>query len=500
MAYDICRIRLPRLARYAASGLSLLNPLPRVRFNRREIGLSKFRIHEKHMKTFKLSTVVGIATILAVVPNIRADYPIMSQRYLADPSSLVTKDRVYIYCSDDDESPLQGGYNIPDVVCVSSSDMKNWTDHGPVFRAETATKWAKKTWAPAAIERDGKFFLYFGNGGADIGVVVAPTPIGPFTDPLGKNLINHRTPGVQPSTNMWLFDPGVFIDDDGQAYIYFGGNDDYNVRAAKLNRDMISLDGEVIKMHAPNFFEAAWVFKRNGTYYFSYSTTPKAQMRIDYMTSDSPAGGFTYRGVVADQPPINNNNNHAAQFEFKGRWYHVYHNRIVAKEAGIPTGFRRNLALEEFSFNDDGSIKQAVFTTNGVVQLGHLNPYVRVEGETFNAQRGVETEPCSGGGMNLTDINSGDWVRIVGVDFGAQGAKKFSASVAGAGQGGNIELHLGALDGTLIGTCHVQNTGGQQTWKTATCDVSSATGVQDLYLKFTGGGGSLFNVDFWQFE
>jgi len=452
------------------------------------------------MNQNKLLITCILAATASFAPRLMADYPVASHRYLADPSPLVTKDRVYIYCSDDDESPVEGGYNIPDVVCVSSSDMKNWTDHGSVFWPEKTTSWAKRSWAPAAIERDGKFFLYFGNGGGGIGVVCSTNPVGPFTDPLGKELISHGTPGVQPSTNMWLFDPGVFIDDNGQAYIYFGGNDDCNVRAAKLNRDIISLDGEVIKMHATNFFEAAWVFKRQGLYYFSYSSTPKAQMRIDYQTSDNPTNDFTYRGAVADQPPINNNNNHAAQFEFKGRWYHVCHNRIVAKQAGIPTAFRRNLALEEFSFNEDGGIKKVIFTTNGVAQLGQFNPYVRVEGETFNAQHGVKTEPCSSGGMNLTDLNNSDWVRIVGVDFGSKGAKKFNARVASAGQGGNIELRLGGLDGKLIGTCNVDSTGGQQTWKDVSCEATGATGVQDLYLKFTGGEGSLFNVDSWKFE
>ncbi|HWQ92877.1 MAG TPA: glycoside hydrolase family 43 protein [Clostridia bacterium] len=446
-----------------------------------------------------LSAVIFIV-ISACVPCAMADYPIASHRYLADPTSLVTKDRVYIYCSNDDESPVEGSYNIPNVVCVSSSDMKNWTDHGSVFRAAEATTWAKKTWAPGTIARDGKFFLYFGNGGANIGVAVSDSPAGPFTDPLGKQLIEHHTPGVQPARNMWLFDPGVFIDDNGQAYIYFGGNGDDNVRVARLKRDMITLDGEVMKMTATNFFEAAWVFKRNGVYYFTYSTTPKAQMRIDYMTSDNPTNGFTYRGIVANQPPINDNNNHAAQFEFKGHWYHVYHNRIVAKQAGIPTGFRRNIAIEEFSFNEDGTIRKVAYTTNGVAQIGHLDPLTRVEAETFNAQSGVETEPCSEGGMNLTDLNNGDWVRIVGVDFGSKGGKKFSARVAAAGHGGNIEVRVGGVEGKLLGTCKVENTGSGQTWKTATCEVSAAAGVQDLYLKFIGGDGALFNVDFWKFE
>lgn len=452
------------------------------------------------MKTHEFSAALSFAVILSFAPSVIADYPIASHRYLADPSSLVTKDRVYIYCSNDDESPVEGGFNIPNVICVSSSDMKNWTDHGSVFRAANDTSWAKKSWAPAAIERDGKYFLYFGDSGASIGVVSAPSPIGPFTDPLGKGFLTHGTPGVQPATNMWLFDPGVFIDDDGQAYIYFGGNGDYNPRAARLNRDMISLNGEVMKMYATNFFEAAWVFKRNGTYYYSYSTTPRAQMRIDYMTSDNPTNGFVYRGVVADQPPINNNNNHASQFEFKGRWYHVYHNRIVARRAGIPTGFRRNIAIEELNFNDDGTIRKVTYTTNGVAQIGHLNPYARVEGETFNAESGVETEPCSEGGMNLSDLNNGDWIKVVGVDFGTKGARKFTARAASAEQGGNIELRLGSPEGKLIGTCRIGNTGGWQKWTTVSCDVSGAAGVQDLHLKFTGGDKPLLNLDQWKFE
>lgn len=438
-------------------------------------------------------------TVLTTKTNCLADYPIVSNRYLADPSCLVTADRVYIYCSNDDESPVEGSYNIPNVICVSSSDMKNWTDHGSVFRAEDSTTWAKKTWAPAAIERDGKYFLYFGNGGANIGVAVSDSPTGPFEDPLGKELINHNTPGVQPARRMWLFDPGVFIDDDDQAYIYFGGNGDDNVRVAKLRRDMISLEGDVIKMTAPNFFEAAWVFKQNGTYYFTYSTTPRAEMRIDYMTSDHPIEGYKYAGVVADQPPINNNNNHSAQFKFKGHWYHVYHNRIVAQQAGIPTGFRRNIAIEEMEFNDDGTIEKITYTEDGVEQLGRLDPFTRVEAETFHAQNGIETQPCTEGGMNLTDLDDGDWVKIVGVDFG-EGAHRFKTSVASERAIGKIELRVDAPAGELIGVCELDDTGGWQNWKQASCEVSGVAGLHDLFLIFTGEGDQLPNLDYWQFE
>lgn len=451
------------------------------------------------MNKLKKLSMTGAILLLAVPLPMRADYPVASQRYLADPAVLVTKDRVYVYCSDDDESPLEGSYNIPDVVCVSSSDMKNWTDHGIVFRADS-TRWAKKSWAPTPVSRDGKYFLYFGNGGVDIGVAVSTNPAGPFIDPLGKHLVSHGTPGVQPAKNMWLFDPAVFVDDDGQAYMYFGGNGDDNVRVIRLNRDMTSVAGPAQVMHAPDFFEASWMHKRNGVYYFSYSTNPKAGMRIDYMTSDNPTNGFVYRGVLAGQPPLNNNNNHASEFEFKGRWYHAYHNRIVAQEAGIPTGFRRNLAIEQFDYNNDGSIRQVVYTTNGVAQIGHVDPFVRVEAETFNAQHGIKTEPCSAGGMDVCNVHNGAWLRLAGVDFGNKGAGKFTASVASAAAGGKIELRLGGLAGRLIGVCEAGPTGGWQSWKTVECKAADAIGVQDLYLIFTGGDGPLFNMDWWKFE
>ncbi len=449
------------------------------------------------MHKLKLTTLI-LSVLCAMVNCACADYPIISNRYLADPGSLVYNGRVYLYCSNDDESPVEGSYNIPNVVCVSSSDLKNWTDHGIVFDAAKDTNWAKKTWAPSPIERDGKFYLYFGNGGANIGVVCSDNPTGPFKDVRGSFLVDYNTPGVQPAQHMWLFDPCPFIDDDGQAYLYFGGNGDNNVRGVKLNRDMISLDGDVIKMTAQNFFEAAWVFKRNGTYYFAYSTTPQAGMRFDYQMSKKPMSEYIYGGIVSDQPPLNNNNHHAALFELNGNWYQAYHNRVVAKEAGIPTGFRRNLALDSFDFNPDGSIVKVVPSVDAVKQLGFLNPFTRVEGETFNAQKGVETYGCSEEGIYLGDIDNGDWVKIKGVDFAA-GASSFTVAAACESKGGIIELRIGSLDGKLIGVCDISGTGGSQNWNDAKCRIADVSGVNDLYIKFVGGDGHLFNIDWWQF-
>ncbi len=429
----------------------------------------------------------------------RADYPIASHRYLADPGALVSGGRVYLYNSNDDDNAIDGGYTMKSIVCVSSADLKNWTDHGEVLRVPTDVPWAGFSWAPYVVERNGKFFMYFGNNATGVGVASSTSPTGRFKDAKGSALINASTPGAS-GTSSWLFDPGVLIDDDGQAYLYFGGNGTNNARVIRLNSDMISVSGSAIAFSPPNFFEASFIHKRNGLYYFSFSTDSSAGLRIDYMTSTSPTSGWTYRGTIGPQPPSNNNNNQASEFEFNGAWYHAYHNRYVATQAGISTTFRRNLGLEQLNYNADGTIQPVTYTTDGVPQLGNLDPYVRVEAETLNAQSGIETEPCSAGGMDVTDLANGDWIKVRGVDFGSAGATSFSASVASTTTGGKIELHLGSPTGTLVGTCAVPNTGGAQTWMMTSCSVSGASGVKDLYLRFTGPSSPLFNLDYWQFS
>ncbi len=424
-----------------------------------------------------------------------ADYPLVSYRYLADPGSLVLDGRVYLYNSNDDDNAEGGGYSMHSIVCVSSSDMKNWTDHGIVFEVPANASWAGNSWAPQPVARDGIVYLYFGNNASGVGVATSMTPTGRSEDARGSVLVNASTPGAS-GPNSWLFDPGILIDDDGKAYLAFGGNGETNARIIQLGSDLTSVSGSAAQLAPKGFFEAAFLFKRNDLYYFAYSTNPANGVRIDYLTSSSPMSGYTYRGVIADQPPINNNNNHASEFEFNGQWYHAYHNRIVATEAGTPTTYKRNIALEVLNFETDGTIREVTYTTDGVPQVGRLDPYVRVEAETMNAQSGIETEPCDDGGMNVTAIQNGDFTRVRGVDFGASGAREFSARVASNATGGSIELRLAEEDGMLAGTCMVPNTGGPQTWATTTCDVTGATGVKDLYLKFTGGS---FNVDSWQF-
>ncbi|MDP4181264.1 MAG: carbohydrate-binding protein [Bacillota bacterium] len=450
-----------------------------------------------------LSVFIILGLILSSAISVNADYPIFYQRYTADPCCLVVGDRLYLYCSHDVYDPNHPGYIMNDITCISTDDLKNWTDHGEVFKAPN---WgAKLSWAPVVVTKNNKYYMYFGNNAGGIGVAVSNSPTGPFTDALGKALITGSSPGVNPPSGFWCFDPGALVDDDGQAYIYFGGGSvDNNTRAFKLGSDMISLSGSAVTIPMPNMFEDSYIHKYKGKYYYSCCIRPGSGTKIEYMMSDSPLTGFVYKGTVMDCPPDNEgNNNHHGIVEYKGSWYIAYHNREVAILNNQPKGdartFQRSVCIDKLEYNADGTIKKVTITKDGLTQLKKVNPYITNEAETMAQESGINTEACSEGGRDVNLIENGDWVRVRGVDFGS-GAVSFDARVASATSGGNIEIHLDSPTGTLVGTCAVQGTGGSQTWATKSCKVTGASSVHDLYLKFTGGSGNLFNLNWWKFS
>lgn len=438
----------------------------------------------------------ALGVMLWITFPAHADYPLVSHRYIADPAALEYNGRLYLYGSNDDDNS-GNSYVMRSIVCISTDDLKNWTDHGVVFDAPRDASWARYAWAPSVIARNNRFYMYFGNNaGGGIGVAASSAPAGRFTDARGGALITPGTPGAS-GTNQWYFDPAVFVDDNGQAYLFFGGNNITNARVVRLNNDMISLAGSAISLGAvPNFFEASYMHKRNGIYYFSYENIPSAGLAIQYGMGLSPTSGFVYSGNIL-QAPNNFNNNHHAFFSFLGAWYAAYHNRYVSGGAV----YKRNLCLDRLNYNSDGTIQPVIPTADGLPQLKRLNPYVRVEAETTGRQSGIKTEVCTEGGLDVGYIENGDWIRVRGVDFGSAGASSFTARVASATGGGNIELRLDTTTGALVGTCGVGGTGGWQTWTTTSCGVNNslARGVHDLYLRFTGGSGYLFNVNWWQF-
>jgi arabinoxylan arabinofuranohydrolase len=446
--------------------------------------------------TNTFTPIVTVPTQAATLTTTGAN-PLIYQKYTADPTACFFNGRMYIYCSHDKDGAT--GYSINDVTLMSSDDLANWKDEGETAKA---SGWAGLTYAPDTVYRNGYYYMYYGNGGGSIGVLKSTSPTGPWTDPLGHAMIDSSTPGCSGMT--YIFDPAAFVDDDGQAYMYFGGGGVGNARVIKVNSDMISVNGSAVTIDAPRYFEAPFINKVNGTYYFSYCTDFSASpaASIDYMTSSNPMTGFTHRGTILNNPSDNcGNNSHASIVNMNGSWYIAYHTRrlMSINEGNCNNIYERSVCLDKLKFNTDGTIAVVTTTTTGVNQLKYFNPYGVNEAETMNTESGIKTEVCSEGGLDVTNIQNGGWIKISKVDFGT-GATTFDARVASATSGGNIELRLDSATGTLIGTCAIVGTGGTQTWQTKSCAVSGATGVHDLYLKFTGASGLLFNLNWYRFN
>ena len=462
---------------------------------RSEIGGKKVPFSLRH-RVRSMFAILSMLVLVLVAPTAaRADNPIVQTIYTADPAPLVHNNRVYLYTGHDEDGSTW--FTMKEWRVWSSADMVNWTDHGSPLNLATFSWASQDAWAGQAIERNGKFYWYVpvvnrSTGRMAIGVAVGDSPTGPFRDAIGRPLVENGE-----------IDPTVFIDDDGQAYLYWGNP---NLWYAKLNPDMISISGSATKIALttagfgarsgdaarPTLYEEGpWVFKRNGQYYNVFAAKCCSE-HIAYSTAPGPLGPWTYRGTVM---PTQGGSftNHAGIVDFKGGSYFFYHNGALPGGGG----FTRSVAVEKFSYGSNGTIPTINMTSAGAPQIGTLDPYTRQEAETIAFSSGVETEALSGGGRAVSYIENGDWIKVKGVDFGA-GATTFQARAASGTSGGRIEVRLGSATGTLTGTCTVPGTGGWQSFVDVTCPVNAA-GTQDLYLRFSGGSGSLFNLDWWRF-
>jgi beta-xylosidase len=296
--------------------------------------------------------------------DLNAQNPIITNVFTADPAPLVYNNTVYLYVGQDTAAVGVNTYQMPGWLIFSTTDMVNWTNHGLCLTTKDFT-WA--AWAANAahcIERNGKFYWYISTihkanedskGGVAIGVAVADSPTGPFVDAIGKALItNDMTTDMAHSWDD--LDPAVFIDDDGQAYLFWGNG---SCKWVKLKENMIEIDGPIHTFTPKNFTEGPWIYKRNGLYYLLYAANfPET---VEYCTSDNIQGPWTYRGMVQDTAP-NTTTTHPGVIDYKGKTYYFYHN------GALPTGgsYRRSVCVDYMYFNNDGTIQKVVQTTEGV--------------------------------------------------------------------------------------------------------------------------------------
>ena len=324
-------------------------------------------------------------------------------------------------------------------------------------------------------------------------------PYGPFKDPIGKPLIKNSSQDI---------DPTILIDDDGQAYLYWGNPNLYYV---KLNQDMISYSGDIIKepTKPANYQEGPWVWKRGGHYYLCYASTccPEG---IGYAMSNSPTGPWEYKGMIMEGDQ-RSSGNHPGIIDYKGHSYVFGFNYAILKQTMSKAYERRSICLESITYNPDGTIVKLPFwSTAGVEQLGSVHPYVRTEAETMAYSEGLKTTTVTEWERNVswnkgkkvadrlfvTSIHNGDYMKVRGVDF-SQGVASIDVSVASL-NGGEIELRVDNLDGPVLGTITVKTSGEGDSWKTITTPLKTIKGIHDLFFVFRGKK-ELFNLDWWKF-
>lgn len=319
-----------------------------------------------------------VAGLLAVVGGCAADQPgsvapgsnpIIRDKFTADPAPLVVGDRLYLYTGHD-EAQRDEMFTMREWLAYSTTDMRTWTDHGPVLRVADF-KWAKQdAWASQMIEKDGRFWFYAAvehdstHPGKAIAVAVSDSPTGPFVDAKGSALVtNEMTPR---GTHSWEdIDPTVFTDDDGTTWIAWGNRQCY---IARLKPNMIEIDGPIIEITPPHFEEGPWLHKRGRLYYLTYASLDRSKHRdekVSYATAPSIQGPWTYRGELTGSGKYSFTI-HPGIVEFRGEWYLFLHN--AALTIGDQNGAigRRAVTVERLQYNSDGTIRPVIQTEAGV--------------------------------------------------------------------------------------------------------------------------------------
>lgn len=422
--------------------------------------------------------------------NVNAQRPIIQTKYTADPAPMVYNDTVFLYTTHDEDDAE--GFKMQDWLLYTSTDMVNWTDHGVVASLKSFD-WVKRdngAWAEQVVERNGKFYMYCPIHGNGIGVLVSNSPYGPFKDPLGKPLVWQK--------EHWDdIDPTVFIDEDGQAYMYWGNPNCYYV---KLNEDMISYSGDIVKLkETPEHYqEGPWFYKRNGHYYLAFASTccPEG---IGYAMSDSPTGPWKTKGYIM-RPTERTRGNHSGIMDYKGKSYVFGLNYDLLKLETNTHYERRSVSVAEMHYNEDGTIQEVPYWADTKLeQIGTFNPFRKVEAETMAWGYGLKTTPNADKSLSVVDVNNGEYICVRGVDFGKNKARRFEVSALPL-EGGNLKIRLDAPDGKIVGNVNIPQGNETSKYELYSCEVNAVSGIHDLYLSFEGENNKdLFELDYWKF-
>ena len=443
----------------------------------------------------KKATLLLILIVFSIA-EIGAQNPLIMDEFTADPSARVFNDKVYVYPSHDirlDSGRFANWFCMEDYHVYSSENLTQWEDHG-VILSQYDVPWVDPStysmWAPDCIEKDGKYYFYFPSTAKDrsegrgrrIGVAVADSPEGPFI------------PQEKPMEGVFGIDPNVFIDTDGQVYLYWGGGE--TLYMAKLKENMLELATEpkqVVDLPA-KFKEGPYLFERQGKYYFTFPHVPETTERLVYAMGDSPMGPFEFKGVIMKESPVECWTNHHSIIEYRDQWYLFYHHNDLSPDFDK----NRSIKADSLFFNADGTIQEVVPTLRGV---GITPADTKIQVDRYSESRGSRvnyefvdsSDPHKGWRIMLPEKNN--WVRYNKVGFDDKSFDNLKIK-AQSSQGGQIEIRLNGADGTLVSEVAISGNEGWQSLNNGLLSVPE--GVNDLYL--VNVGNNPVAIDWIQFE
>lgn len=454
-----------------------------------------------------------------------AQNPIVSHVFTADPAPVVFEgiDSLYVYCDQDENVPgVNDFYYMEHYRVFSTADMVNWTDHGDAVMPRSTFKWMKPgtCWASQCVKKGSVYYWYMcGNpapgynyGYNVIGVGRSLKPSGPFTDALGQPLISA----------FGYIDPTVLIDDDKQAYLYFGNP---QLSYVKLNSTMTSYktsgtgskngiyeiplteatvggykDSNDKIIGVDKYEEGPWLDKRGDKYYMIYAAGGVPE-HISYSMADSPTGPWEYKGQVMRTGGTDSFTNHCGIVNFKGHEYFFYHTGWATVGSVRGGGFNRSMAVEEFKFNADGTIPEIKPTKTGVKAIATMDPFLCQQAETMNKGLNINVVGNERKGVYVSGITSKSSIKLANVDFGVGEAESVTLRIASETGGGTITFRQDSSAGKILVQYNIESTGSDKTWNEVVVPLKNVpSGVHALYISFTGTGTNLCNFDWWQFN
>lgn len=330
-----------------------------------------------------MALLMACLPINAVVAQVQFQYdgknPLVRHIFTADPTARVFGGRLYVYTSHDNASA--GYFDMSDWHVFSTADLRNWTDHGAFFSLADIAWADTMAWAPDCVERNGKYYLYYPVERKKIGVAVSDNPVAGFKDS-GRPLIDNT--GQEELVGKEPIDPSVLIDDDGQAYMYFGCR---QLRMVKLAANMTDTVGQIVapvirgnerdKTGCGGYYgEGPFAFKRGGRYYLMYSNGWKKTSTLVYAVADRPEGPFDYVGEV--MPATGCSTSHGSLVEFEGQWYVFYHDQSLSGN-----GHRRSVCFAKIDFDADGRIVPVGSYVNPVMGGDFPDPTILRDGHDY---------------------------------------------------------------------------------------------------------------------